>query len=109
MITDYIPHGHKNAISRTQLSIRSGMSDRKCRRLIEQARLAGNIILCASDGSGYFLYDGEDDDYYLHAYRKQEAMRFYSIGKTLRILNKADKNDREQIPGQISLFGSEYV
>ena len=105
MITDYIPRGHKNAISREQLSIRSGLSDRKCRRLIEEARLAGNIILCANDGSGYFLYDGADDDHYLHAYRKQEATRFYSIGRTLRILNKADGKDKDEIPGQLSLFG----
>lgn len=103
MITDYIPKGHKNAISREQLSIRSGLSDRKCRRLIEEARQEGWIILCASDGKGYFIYNGEEDDTYLRIYRRQEARRYSSIGRTLKILGKVDRD--KQIKGQLSLFG----
>ena len=89
MITDYIPHGHNNAISRTQLSIRSGMSDRKCRREIEQARRDGEIIL--NTGKGYFMYSGGEDDTYLNAYIRSESHRFASIGRTLRTLKKAKK------------------
>lgn len=103
MITDYIPRGHKNAISRVQLAMRTGLTDRKCRRLIEEARLDGEIILCASDGKGYFIYDGPDDDIYLRTYRKQEARRYSSIGRTLRMLGKVDRD--RQVKGQLSLFG----
>lgn len=98
MITDYIPKGHKNAISRTQLSIRAGLCDRKCRSQIEQARQDGEIIL--NTGEGYFIYSGRDDDTYLNEYITKESHRFSSIGRTLRKLKKAKA---KIIDGQMTL------
>ena len=98
-IIGYIPIGHKNAISRTQLSIRSGYPDRKCRNMIAEARDQGEIIL--NTGGGYFRYGGKEDDIYLNAYLQRESHRFYSIGKTHRKLRKAHRKNN-QIEGQLS-------
>lgn len=53
-ITDFIPEGKNNAITRNQLCNLTGLSDRKVRELIEQARSKGEIIINAQDGAGYF-------------------------------------------------------
>jgi DNA-binding transcriptional regulator LsrR (DeoR family) len=53
-ITDFIPEGKSNAITRNQLCNLTGLSDRKVRELIEQARSEGEIIINAQDGAGYF-------------------------------------------------------
>lgn len=98
-ISLFIPYGHKNAISRTQLKIRSGLSDRKCRDLIANARERGEVIL--NTGSGYFRYDGPDDDLYYNEYVQRESHRFNSIGRTLRKLRKAHPK-YDQIAGQLS-------
>jgi DNA-binding transcriptional regulator LsrR (DeoR family) len=56
-ITDFIPEGKNNAITRKQLCNLTGLSDRKVRELIEQARRKGEIIINAQDGAGYFKTD----------------------------------------------------
>ena len=57
LIENHIPVGRENAITRTQLCVASGLSDRKAREEIEQARRSGVIIVNAQDGAGYFRTD----------------------------------------------------
>lgn len=56
-IETYIPEGRENAITRKGLCAVTGLSDRKVREEIEQARRRGVIIINAQDGAGYFKTD----------------------------------------------------
>lgn len=104
MISDFIPRGHENAVSRQQLVRMTGMSDRRVREEISLETLStrGEIIL--NTGEGYFIYDGENDDHYLIDYIRQESSRFYTIGKKLRKLRKRAKPITDQIAGQMSFI-----
>ena len=59
MITDYIPTGKANAVTRSQLCAQTGLDDRKVRELIEAARHNGELII--NNGSGYFIADINND------------------------------------------------
>lgn len=59
-ITDYIPKGRDNAISRADLVAYTGMPDRSVRRLISAARAAGHPIVGNPDG-GYYMAETEAD------------------------------------------------
>lgn len=54
-ITDFIGVGRENAVDRFQLMERTGLPDRRVRKLIQEARDRGEIILNAQDGRGYYL------------------------------------------------------
>lgn len=54
-ILKYIGVGRDNAVTRGQLVARTGMSDRKVRQQIEDARQAGAIIINDGTGKGYFV------------------------------------------------------
>lgn len=60
IITDYIPSGRSNAISRTSLVICTGLSDREVRRQISAARAKGHAIVGDPDG-GYYMAENEAD------------------------------------------------
>lgn len=53
-ITEYIPYGRKNAVSRAELQRRTGLPDRTVRALIEDARRKGQHILSSSADKGYW-------------------------------------------------------
>ena len=69
-ITDYIPFGKENAVTRAHLRAATGLSDRKIREEIEQARRRGAIIINAQDGAGY--YQSEDIKDIAKQYRQNE-------------------------------------
>lgn len=54
-IVDYISPGKENAVTRVELALRTGLPDRKVRKLIEEARKDGAPILNDQDGVGYYL------------------------------------------------------
>ena len=83
MIENYIPEGSENAIKREELVEKTGMSDRKVRRAIEQARRTGIIIL--NDGDGYYTTDDLNAMY--RAY-KRETARALSILETRKALRR---------------------
>lgn len=56
-ILDFIPYGKNNAISRQELVMRTGMTDRAIRRAIQLLREDGEIILSSSHGKGYWRSD----------------------------------------------------
>lgn len=53
-IVDFIPYGKENAVTRWQLADRLNLPDRKIRRLIQEARERGELILNDSSGYGYY-------------------------------------------------------
>lgn len=85
-IVEYIPKGHKNAISRNDLCRQTGLSDRVIRGLIEEARRE-TIIISNNDGSGYWLFPEnptEQEKEMLRRYVKQQESRAKSIFYALR-------------------------
>ncbi len=80
-IIEYIPEGYKNAISRKNLCIATGLSDRVIRNLIEEARRE-TIIISNNDGSGYWIFPEnptETEKDLLKKYVKQQESRAKSI------------------------------
>nr|DAT45837.1 MAG TPA: CodY-like protein [Caudoviricetes sp.] len=57
LLGEVIPFGRHNAISRAELAGRLGMTDRKMRKAVENARCEGLMILNDSDGRGYYQSD----------------------------------------------------
>ena len=83
-----IPFGRENAVDRFFLSERLGLSDRKTRQLIEDARNAGLFIINNSDGRGY--YQTTDLDEMERSYR-QDRKRALSILKRQKALRRTLK------------------
>lgn len=60
-IMTFIPYGRENAISRSDLVRVLMLPDRQVRKLIQEARCRGEIILNDSTGKGYFASDELED------------------------------------------------
>ena len=92
-IKEYIPTGSSNAVGRKYLTQVTGMSDRKIRIAIHQAR-RDIPILNLSDGNGYYIPDMnlESDRRNLIRYYRQEMSRLKSIGWALKAVRKTLKN-----------------
>ena len=83
-ITEFIPRGRKNSVSRWTLRHMVNMNDRKTRRAIEKARETVPIV-SREDGGGYFLPTSAPDDLEeLRAYIGREQKRAYSCLKGLK-------------------------
>ena len=54
-ITDFIGTGRENAVTRSELVAILNLPDRTIRRLIQEARDRGEIIINAQDGAGYYM------------------------------------------------------
>ena len=57
----FIPKGKENAISRRELVYLMNLPDRRVRKLIQEARDRGELILNAQDGCGYYTSDDEGE------------------------------------------------
>ena len=89
-IIDLIPTGSANAISREALLDKCilfgiALNDRAMRKAIENARKE-SVIICLSDGRGYFVPDKNDKDKLRH-YINQEHDRSISILRNLKMAN----------------------
>lgn len=51
LVTDYIPYGHANAITRSELESMTGFTDREIRDSINKSE---DLIINLQDGCGYF-------------------------------------------------------
>lgn len=87
-IEDFIPCGKENAITRAALAERLCLPDRRVRKLIEEARNRGAMILNACDGSGYYI--SEDIGELTRQYRvdKSRALSVLKRLKTVRQILK---------------------
>lgn len=54
-ITRFIGVGRENAVTRGELMAQLNLPDRTIRRLIQEARDRGEIIINAQDGAGYYM------------------------------------------------------
>lgn len=92
-ILDYIPTGHKNAVTRSELCKRTGLNDRVMRVAIHKARRK-IPILNMQDGCGYFVPDmnEESERLILKKYVRQEESRLKNIGWALRSARQTIKN-----------------
>lgn len=71
-----IPFGQENAISRKELAAKLGMSDRKMRKCVEEARADGLLILNDQNGRGYWQSNDIDE---LRQQYDQDTARALSI------------------------------
>lgn len=83
-IVDYIPTGKNNAVTRTQLRIMTGMSDRKIRDAIADARRKVPIINDQS-GRGYYIPTAEELPE-ARSFLEQEKSRAKSIFWSMKAL-----------------------
>lgn len=74
-ISDYIPKGKANAISKERLIQITGLSERKVRQEVANARRK-TCIINDQDGSGYYKPDNKEE---VKRYIKQEENRAKSI------------------------------
>lgn len=84
-----IPFGRRNAISRTALAKKLGMSDRQMRKAIEDARSEGLIILCECNGRGYYQSDDLNEIHIQYIQDTNRAMAILKRRKPMRELLKA--------------------
>ena len=54
-ICDFIGTGRENAVTRSELVALLNLPDRTIRRMIQEARDRGEIIINAQDGAGYYM------------------------------------------------------
>ena len=81
-IINYIPHGKQNAVSKFQLVLMTGQSDRRVRKEISKAR-EEHVILSLENGSGY--YQPTADDYpELRKYLNREESRAKSVFASIK-------------------------
>lgn len=73
-IIEYIPQGHKNAISRTDLRLITHLTDRDMREMIA---VAPEPVY--NTGQGYFRYLDESDLPFMRKYLKAEVRRINAI------------------------------
>ena len=99
-ITDYIPKGHKNAISRKNLCAKTGLNDRVVRNMIEESR-RDTIIISNNDGSGYWIYPDDPTEHeimLLRKYVKQQESRaksiFYALYPARQMMKGVSNNVR---------------
>lgn len=84
-----LKYGKENAMTRPELCRAMQLPDRAVRKVIADARRAGNLIINTGDGSGYYLSD--DPDEWARQYH-QDTARALSIlarRKTMRARLKA--------------------
>lgn len=95
-IEDFIPVGYDKRVSRRELQLMTGLSDRTIRQLIEASKEP--IISC---GKGYFIPDPENitDRLALKEYYMQERSRMIAIRIKLSKYNSLF----ESIEGQESM------
>lgn len=84
-IERFIPEGKENAISREVLARRLGLTDRQTRKLIEEARDRGVLIVNEGDGEGYFI--ACDIGQIERQYRKDRS-RALSVLKRLKTMRR---------------------
>ena len=73
--------GMEDAMTRYQLSRRTGICDRRVRRLIEALRNEGCLICNTQDGKGYFLAETTDEILWQY---KQDCNRAMSILRRIK-------------------------
>ena len=93
-----LKYGKENAISRSELCLRLGYSDRDVRRAIELLRADGWCILSSSHYNGYFL-PSESEIELVELYIKEMKSRIKKITTSLKPAEIWIKNNND--PNQL--------
>lgn len=88
-LSNVIPYGRRNAISRLALAERLGMTDRQMRKAVEDARNEGLIILCECNGRGYYQSDDLNEIHCQYMQDTNRAMAILKRRKSMRALLQA--------------------
>lgn len=103
-ILDYIPVGHRNAVTRGYLSTVTGLCDRQVRELIEKQCTRDHPILNMQDGKGYFQ-PAADEVHLVRIYRAQENHRTLRIRKKVSEIDKYMRVQGNEVErNQMSIF-----
>ena len=101
-MTQYVPRGYRNGISRDSLRELTGFRDREMRKCIEWTNQ--HIETVYSYNGRYFLYGGREDDYYCKHYYNTERNRAITQNqKVRRMRGMWGEKKQDQTPGQLSL------
>ncbi len=84
-LLDFIPKGKENAVSRSELAIKTGLDDRTIRNEIKRLVKRGVPILSSSHTRGYWLSDNLDE---IESYIKETDNRRKSLYFTTLALRK---------------------
>ena len=84
-IIDFIPYGKENAVDRFRLMELTGLPDRRVRKLIQEARNNGEMILNAQDGAGYYISDDAEELKRQYRSNRNRAMSILLQQKYIRL------------------------
>ena len=90
MISDFIPTGKENAITRDSLRCLTGMSDRAVRRMIADERAMGVPIISCSHSAGYYLAETEAEKQII---LRELGSRIAKMAKVYRAISKTLQAD----------------
>lgn len=101
-IMRFLKLGKENAVSRKELCVLTGYSDRRNRRLIAEAGKAGHIIVSSSHTKGYYIGTTEED------YRIIAREGLHRIGEIYKRIKPA-LTAMKKNPAQFTLEEANYV
>ena len=122
-ISEFIPEGYENRITRAELAKRTGLPDRENRELIKRENRTlvqeGRVILSSSGASGYWISDSlEEITRYWRESENRRRQQYINDAPVLELLCKLNGSrvvtvrqhqrrlnggDRLEIDGQTSL------
>lgn len=98
-LMDLLGVGRETAITRRELCMKMGLSDRMVRREIERARNEGVLIVNAQDGEGYYISEDVVELRRQYQANFHRAMSILRQQKHLRMkIEEAERKD------QLNLF-----
>lgn len=94
-IVQFIPQGKENAVTRSYLATVLGLPDRRVRKLIQEARNNGEMILNAQDGAGYYISDDAEELKRQYRSNRNRAMSILLQQKYIRLrLREIETSDQ---------------
>ena len=105
-ITDFIGTGKENAVKRSELVAILNLPDRAVRKLIQEARDRGEIIINAQDGAGYYMSSDEVELRRQYLTNQSRAMSILRQQKHLRKKLMAMEDDSQiTLEDEVSTHG----
>lgn len=90
-LIEFIPTGTQNAITRTELTELTGLTDRAARLAIKRLRQSGNVICSSPHGKGYFKpADRAETAAYIKTMRSYAIEFFKDIKAAKQLLKVQD-------------------
>lgn len=105
-ITDFIGVGRENAVTRGELVAILNLPDRAVRKLIQEARERGEIIINAQDGSGYYRSNDLGDMERQYNTNHRRAM---SVLRQQKYLRQKMKETAAKEGGQVFFSDEHFV